>query len=205
MNDNNDLLGQRLLARHHVTEDDINRACELQSSLGGRIGSSLIKLGAVSEDYLLEALSEQLEMPVLEDRDIPEVSELFKFMSQLQINFDWFLAEDVVVWPEAEHIWCIARDVLNPEIGETLRHFLKGKAVRFGLATSYTLERILDDLKREHSVDNLFQQSEDARQLRELAEEAPVVEFVNNMMARAVDVDASDIHIEPEEQEFKVR
>lgn len=205
-NDDSDLLGQRLLAVKRITADDIDRACQLQAGNGGRFGSALIRLGAISEDHLLDALAEQLELPIVSETDIPEAGELYRFMSQIGINFDWFLSEGLVIWPDAAaSLSCLAKDVLNPSIAETLRQFLPEQSIHFVLGSTYTLERVLDDLSREHSVENLFQQSEDARQLRELAEEAPVVEFVNNMMARAVDLRASDIHIEPEEQEFKVR
>ena len=60
VNNNNDLIGQRLLAQGRINEDDIERACQLQESVGGRFGSALIKIGALSEDHLLNALSAQL-------------------------------------------------------------------------------------------------------------------------------------------------
>jgi general secretion pathway protein E len=45
----------------------------------------------------------------------------------------------------------------------------------------------------------------DVQHLREMAEEAPVVELVSNLMAQAVEQRASDIHLEPEERQFSVR
>ena len=60
LNNNNDLLGQRLLTTGKITSDDIDRACHLQDSVGGRFGSALIKLGAISEDYLLERILSDL-------------------------------------------------------------------------------------------------------------------------------------------------
>jgi len=205
LNNNNDLLGQRLLTTGKITSDDIDRACHLQDSVGGRFGSALIKLGAISEDYLLEALAEQLDVSLLTESEVPASTELYRYMSECEESFDWFLAQEMAIWEDEGKLHCIARDILDPAIAETLRHFHPGIKVSFALTTTYLLERILSDLNREHSVDNLFQQSEDARQLRELAEEAPVVEFVNNMMAQAVDVNASDIHVEPEENEFRIR
>src|SRR5690606_33061249 len=47
--------------------------------------------------------------------------------------------------------------------------------------------------------------AQDVRQLRELAEEAPVVELVNNIFSMALEERASDIHIEPEPETFEVR
>src|SRR5947209_8633753 len=45
----------------------------------------------------------------------------------------------------------------------------------------------------------------DVALLRELAEEAPVVELVSNTLAQAVNEGASDIHVEPREREFDIR
>ena len=207
MNTNNDdLIGQRLLARGKITADDVGRAVQLQESVGGRFGSALIKLGALSEDYLLEELADQLDLPLFDEQMLPDSLEVFRYMSGLEESFDWFLALELVVWEgKSDELFCIARDILDPTVSETLRQFHPDKQLKFALTSTYLLDRLLGDLAREHSVDNLFHQSEDARQLRELAEEAPVVEFVNNMMAQAVDVDASDIHIEPEENDFKIR
>ena len=203
---NSMLIGQHLLGAGKISDEDIERASHLQGSVGGRFGSALIKLGAISEDHLLESLSEQLDLPILNESEIPPSTELFNFMSGCQESFDWFLAQETVIWERDEgELCCIARDILDPALSEAIRLFHPDKTIKFGLTTTYLLERIMNDLSREHAVDNLFQQTEDARQLRELAEEAPVVEFVNNMMAQAVDVNASDIHLEPEEQDFKIR
>src|SRR5207244_8281704 len=46
---------------------------------------------------------------------------------------------------------------------------------------------------------------EDVNHLRDLASEAPVIRFVNLLISRAVEQRASDIHIEPFENELKVR
>ena len=46
---------------------------------------------------------------------------------------------------------------------------------------------------------------DDVRHLRELAEEAPVIELVNSTIAQAADERASDIHIEPDESTFTIR
>lgn len=206
LENNNDLLGQRLLAAGRISEDDIEKACHLQESVGGRFGSALIRQGAISEDNLLEALSAQLGLPILDQAEIPDATDIYRDMAGSAESFDWFLSQEVVIWKTGEgQLNCLARDILDPAVSETLRHFHPGAKISYALTTTYLLERLLSDLNREHSVDSLFQQGEDARQLRELAEEAPVVEFVNNMMAQAVDVNASDIHVEPEEGEFHIR
>lgn len=53
-------LGERLVAKGLINDDDIQRALDVQRQAGGRIGSILIDMGAVSEDIVLSTLSEQL-------------------------------------------------------------------------------------------------------------------------------------------------
>jgi general secretion pathway protein E len=54
-------------------------------------------------------------------------------------------------------------------------------------------------------VEYLSEDEEDVDRLRDLASEAPVIRLVNLLINRAVEQRASDIHIEPFEQELKVR
>lgn len=68
-------LGQLLVARGWITVQQLNRALQNQSVVGGRLGTCLIEIDAISEDILLKALSEQLGVPSasLDDlRGVPE-------------------------------------------------------------------------------------------------------------------------------------
>src|SRR5690606_30507586 len=58
-------LGDLLLAREAIRPADLERALELQAVMGGRLGHLLVRIGALSEDQLLEVLSAQLGVPVL--------------------------------------------------------------------------------------------------------------------------------------------
>ena len=72
------------------------------------------------------------------------------------------------------------------------------------LARSQDIDRLIDTAVRAgRSRDDDL--GDDVSHLRELAEEAPVIELVNNVLAQAMDSRASDIHIEPEELLFHVR
>jgi len=200
------LIGQRLCDAGLVQPEDLDKALAMQSASGGRIGSALIRIGALSEENLLNALSEQLNVPVLEESELPELNELYRFMISTGLNFEWYLAQEVLVWPLNESaVCCVARDILNPMIDEVMDRFFAGKQIEFRLIASYAYEEIARNLEREGRVDALFQEGEDSRYLRELAEEAPVIELVNNILSQAVDADASDVHVEPQESQFRVR
>ena len=70
------------------------------------------------------------------------------------------------------------------------------------LSRGHHLDLLLDFMSRERAVEALFDGEGDIKALKELAEEAPVVELVSNVIAQAVEADASDIHFEPAEDFF---
>ena len=198
-------IGELLLAKGFIQQDDLDKALSIQSSVGGRLGGVLIRIGAISEDSLLPVLSEQLFMPLVSLSDLPDDADLYAFLSSNQPGVDWFLEHQVVLWQGDESINCVARDILDPTMNDTLHYFFPGLAVNCFLIKSHDLDRLLDALRNEHAVESLFSATDEGKQLRELAEEAPVIELVNNVMAQAIDLESSDIHVEPSENSFAVR
>ena len=200
------LLGEMLLAEGAVREDEVERALDLQRRIGGRIGSLLMRVGAVSEDTLLDALSRQLELPLLE-RDLPppDETQLRALARTPGVSMDWLLDQQVLLWEDADAQWhCAARDPLAPGLREELRFVLPGLTPQFCLLSTQLLERLLDQLTRLQRPEQ-GDMGTDVQHLREMAEEAPIVELVNNVMAQAAEQRASDIHFEPEEHQLLVR
>ncbi len=68
-------LGQLLVTRGWITVQQLTRALKNQQTVGGRLGTCLLEMDALSEDLLLKGLSEQLGVPaaVIDDlRSVPE-------------------------------------------------------------------------------------------------------------------------------------
>ncbi|OHE81902.1 MAG: type II secretion system protein [Lysobacterales bacterium GWF1_69_6] len=199
-------LGELLVARSLVSAPDLERALALQPRVRGRLGSVLVRTGALSEDNLLEVLSEQLGLPVAErDLPLPGEDDVRSLMAGTGVGMDWLLDRQVLLWETPDGVLhCASRDPLAPGLADALRFVLPGREPAWCLARTQDLERLLDALGRLQAASR-SDESGDVRQLRELAEEAPTVELVNNLMAQAVEQRASDIHIEPEERTFAVR
>jgi general secretion pathway protein E len=75
---------------------------------------------------------------------------------------------------------------------------------RFYEQESQNINRIIEDLG-EKGIEFLKEEEEDIGHLKDLASEAPIIRLVNMLITRAVEGRASDIHIEPFEDELKVR
>ncbi|MBI2382261.1 MAG: Flp pilus assembly complex ATPase component TadA [Gammaproteobacteria bacterium] len=199
------LLGELLILQGFISEADRDRALILQGHMGGRLGSILIRTGAVSEDNLLKVLSLQLGMPLLgHDLPLPGDIEIQATLGALPINADWCVDQQALLWRDKDMCWWVCgKDPLNGSLRESLRIVLPGQELRYCLARTQDLDRLLDGLlSGSHATADDWG---DAGHLREMAEEAPVVELVNNIMAQAVETRTSDIHIEPEEKQFVVR
>lgn len=198
-------LGELLVQRKLAAPADLEKALQIQQSVGGRLGALLVRIGAVSEDLLLQTLAEQLNLPYLrQGEDWPDSLELYRFMTESPIKLDWFLDRAALLWRRDGALQCIARDTQAPALLETLRYFYPGESVAFHLAASHQIDRLLDFIRKERAMASLFEGGSE-RQLRAMAEEAPVVELVNNLLAQAVDLQASDMHVEPSEESFAVR
>ena len=198
------LLGELLVERGIVSAADIQKALAFQDQFGGRLGSILVRLGAVSEETLLPVLSDQLGVPILAGSEWPEQPEAIRdLLAGSGFSIEWWLDNGVAAWALADgQVVAVARDPLDALVNEALGRCLAG-GWQWRLARTQDLDRLLDMAGRSRAGGGDL--DDDVSHLRELAEEAPVIELVNNILAQAMDQRASDIHIEPEELVFHVR
>lgn len=201
------LLGELLIEGENLSQAELEKGLELQKEIGGRIGAILIRTGAISEDTLLEALSSQTGLPLFTIDDLPaDTAAQLLWLETLNITLDWWFDQEVLAWQQKETTFCVARDPFDNFIVEVIeKNFLHtdSEAVQWGLIRNHDLDLILDRLS------SLSQQKATGKSsdnyLREMAEEAPVIEFVNNMFSLAFDQNGSDIHIEPEKYNVRIR
>ena len=143
------LLGQMLITRGVIGPSDLERALDLQAGMGGRLGSLLVRIGALSEEQLLAALSDQLALP-LAGRDVilPE-AEAWVVPGDEAVSVDWMQDQEVLIWQDAEGaIWCASRDPLDPTVQEMLAYLYPGQPVQRVLAATQLMESTLDRLGR---------------------------------------------------------
>ncbi len=201
---NHSLLGEILIRRGVIDQAGLDTALTRQTRVpSDRLGTIMVRLGLISEQTLLEALSEQLGVGILRDAQITTCLPLIAdwhaqhAVSQaLSARLAFFAYKD----PEEGVLVVGARDVLDSALGEYLESGpLRGQDYRLALVATRDLERVFAHIYRPHSS------GEGSTDLRKLAEDAPIVELVNGVMARATDTRSSDVHVEPEEFGFTVR
>ena len=204
-----DRIVDALLAKGRLKDADLVRARRLQEETGGSLLALFARLGLVSERDHAETVAEVLSLPLVSVKDAPElppegVMLAPKFMKQFH----------VCPFAETEHTVDVL--VADPQDGYTL------DAVRLAtqreVRAHVALRSEIDDLVERwygqgrsamgaivETAEGEGSDLEDVEHLRDLASEAPVIRLVNLVIQRAVELRASDIHIEPFENRLKVR
>jgi len=196
-------LDQLILERGLVAQETLSRARLIQAETGERLDSVLTRLGMIAEQTLAIAIAKETGLPIASSSDFPAEPILVDAVSSRFLR-------DVKAVPIAhtdETVDVALIDPLDPYPIEALGFALRRKICP-KIAKANDVEAALDRLygaaaqaqSDEESVDEA-----DVERLKDLASDAPVVRTVNNLIARASEARASDIHIEPAEDGVRVR
>ena len=204
----------RLRANGRLKEVDLARAQRLHAEAGGSLLSLLGRLGLVSERDHAEACAAELGLPLLGAKSVPEdPPELVDGAQPVSVRF----LRQFHLLPIGEHRGRLQVWMSDPHDGYAL------DAVRLAtgcdIAPAVGLRSEIDDLierwygQGRSAMGTIVESADgegggdvdDVEHLRDLASEAPVIRLVNLVIQRAVELRASDIHIEPFESRLKVR
>ena len=199
-----------LLEKGRLKEADLGRARRLQEEAGGSLLSLLTRLGLVSERDHAETVAGVLDLPLVSAKDAPElppegVALTVKFMKQFHVcpvaetehSVDVLMAD-----PQDSYLLDAVRLATQRDVRPlvALRSEIDDLVERWHGQGRSAMGAIVETAEGEGAGD-----LEDVEHLRDLASEAPVIRLVNLIIQRAVELRASDIHIEPFENRLKVR
>jgi general secretion pathway protein E len=205
-------LGEILIERGKLDAATLERALRLQQESGERLGALLVTLGVVAQRDVADALAAQLALPLVDASSYPEFPILEERVSTR------FLRETRVLplrEDDAEVALAMADPTDQYAIGAL--QMVTGRAVRPMVAIPSELDAALERLYGtgksaqsqvigdiETRVDDLAFDA-DVQQLKDLASEAPVIRLVSLIITNALEMRASDIHVEPFENRLAVR
>jgi len=209
------LLGQILKDMGLVNEGQIQEALHVQRTEGGPLGEILVRLDAINQDQLMVALGAQAGMEVVHLAGLTlQASVLSKIDSSTANVFR------VVPVRESEGALVVAMaDPMNIGVLDDLK-FLLNQEVRGAVAPSEEVEAALKKYYPEalSSMERVVKESEteeiagigkigqmDLADAEAMAKSPPVVKLLNYVLYQAIRDIASDIHLEPFEEEFKIR
>ena len=209
-------LGDLLISAGLLTEDELAKGLELQKGTGKRLGTVLQEEGIITEMEMIEALQMQLGLEFVDLNKITIPTELAQIVPQN-------IAKQYQVVPVRlirDELYLAMSDPLNFYAIEEVRKVVKKKVVPM-IATSDAIDRAIQVLygnvgaaKAIEEMKKEFAQSEEENSeqaftatlgAEDTANQAPAIRLVNSIIERAVTEHASDIHIEPREEQLGVR
>ena len=199
--------GQLLVQAGKLNARDLERALLARQEMGGALDTVLVSLGLVSEVDAAQALADHLGLPLVQvavfPEEIPELPDLPQGFLRSHHVLPLRLSERQLVVAMRAPYDGFTIKALRLATGLTVR-----AAVGIGSEIDAALQRQSDD-EADESGDAVLGMDGDAgdfvEHLRDLASEAPVIRHVNAIIARVIDLRASDIHLEPFEDGLHVR
>lgn len=206
-------LGELLVEGAHISQLQLEQAVSHQKIRRGRIGETLIDLGFARQWQINEALSRQagIETVELADLNVPQdvISCIPAELVSRHKIFPFAFANN--------RISIAMNDPFNVRVLEEMRvvcpygirrYYARTDQLEDAILKYYgsNVARMLDDLVQDDPEAEIGIEGElTAARLQELAREPSLVNLVNLILLEGIEERASDIHIEPFEEEVKIK
>jgi type IV pilus assembly protein PilB len=211
--------GEFLVESGLITEEDLTRALSEQRSRRGKLGEMVVALGLATEVEITQALSLQLGIPLIDLKNTPVEPQAIELIQEKVARRHYI----VPVAIDQKELHLAMADPLSFEAfedvrfasGYTIRPFLAPRSdITWAIDQHYhlgtSLSTIVKDIADERMVEVVNKEpgepeSADLDDLRKKSAAAPVIRMVNLIISEAVELKASDIHVEPTRTDLQIR
>ena len=209
-------LGDLLVKNNVISIKQLNDALKEQKNTGKKLGHTLISMGLLEEQELISFLSQQLNIPYIDlsSRKLDK-SVVLNLSENIARRYRALLLEN-----NDNHALVAMSDPTNIYAHDQISNYLK-KRINIAFVKEAEILRLIDKFYRvsgNNSIANLAEEldeqlsSNDANNLTleellqgEEASETPVFKLLQSLFGEAVDMGASDVHIEPDENRLRLR
>ena len=209
---------ERILLRHKkITEKALEEVKTNNLHTGNYLGKTLADHGYIHAQILLETLSAELRLPYIKKGQYPKsglpvegltITETFL---REKIIFPLQLKDDTLVVAVYDPFDLYTIEDLKVSLGKNIRVVLSSEQdilesieTYYGNEGGSAMNRMVGDIQDDdlHGLDSLDDSTE---HIRDMASEAPVIKLVNHIISQAIEARASDIHLEPFEEDLSLR
>ncbi len=204
-------IGDLLIQNQLITEQQLTDALASQKQTGKKLGRAIIDLGLVQEDQILELLAQQLDVPFIQLENFDYKVDITQRLPEAYARRFRAL---VLLENENKELVVGMADPTDIFGFDELSRILK-QPLQLAVVRESELLQALDILYRRTSEisslaeelgEELGEEADDLDLLEATgAEDAPVVKLLRSIFEDAVQVRASDIHIEPDEKVLRIR
>ena len=204
-------LGDLLVHEQIITEEQLEQALAAQKSSGRKLGATLVDLGVIAEPQLLRFLAQQLNVPFLDisqRRIAPETATLLPEVYARRYRA--LVIEDngdSVLLGMSDPADLSGLDQLGPILGSKRIDLAVVQESQMLEAFDTVYRRTQDIANFAEQLDEEYQEGEEfeLNALDDSTSDATVVKLLQSIFEDAVQVRASDIHIEPDEKMLRIR
>lgn len=205
-------IGDVLKERGYVTDDQIRQALEYQRAHRDmRLGQILMELEFVTEDQVLEALASRMALEIVDvaqiQVDIEAVTKVDRELAEKNLLLPVKIQNDIMQLVTNDPLNYFAFEEVRQQTGCYLQIMLsEEQPLRQAIAYYFTeaQARIAASLANE-SFEGAVSAEMEPFQISDARDDTPVIHLVNTLINRAIKSNASDVHIEPFDNETKVR
>ncbi|MFO7818818.1 MAG: ATPase, T2SS/T4P/T4SS family [Halanaerobacter sp.] len=207
-------LGDILIEAGFITEEQLDKALEEQkkSETDKRLGEILKNMNFVDEEDVVEALEFQLGIPQVDLSDLiidPEtVKEISQLMAEKHEAIPIEKKNNTLTVAMADPLDVMAIDDIRLKTGYEIDPVIALESeINKALKQYFGNEDLVNEFVKDKNDGELnsVSQDEEVEELKKMVDEAPVVKLANNIIRDGVEMESSDIHIEPMEEDIRVR
>ncbi|MGL6123178.1 MAG: GspE/PulE family protein, partial [Shewanella sp.] len=206
-------LGDLLVQEAIISPEQLAQALSEQRKTGFKLGRTLIDLGAITEPQLLQFLSHQLNLPLLDISKRPIAAEVVQLIPEVQARrFRALAIED-----RGDSVLVVMSDPADLHALDNLEIIVAPKRLTLAVAPEQQLlqafdnlyrrtdqiAQIADKLEQEYAADKVFDLA--SLTAGDSDNETTVVKLLQSIFEDAVQMRASDIHIEPGDKALRIR
>jgi type IV pilus assembly protein PilB len=213
-------LGDLLVAERLITEDQLKQALSEQKGKTEKLGAILARLGFITEEQLIGFLSRQYGIPSITLNNIDVDAETLRLVpAPIARKYEVLPIKRIggtltLAMADPTNVFALD-DVAFMTSLQILPVVAPQAAIRAAIEKAYdagqqsAMNEMLTEITADASVELLEGEAEstgvDVFELKESADEAPVVKLVNMVLVDAIRKGASDLHWEPYEKHFRIR
>jgi MSHA biogenesis protein MshE len=204
-------IGDLMVRRGVITEEQLMHALSMQKKTGSKLGHTLIELKLVTSQQFHEFLATQLELPYIDLKHYNYKPEIIRLLPETAARR--FRA--IALSEESNRMLVGLADPTDLHAFDELSKIFK-RPIDIAVVSEEELLKVLDTVyRRTQEIVNIAEElgeelSQGDNNLDQLlaeadVEDAPVVRLLRSLFEDAIQVGASDIHIEPDDKVLRIR
>ena len=203
-------LGELLLYSNKITKEQLNKVLRQQKTTGQKIGEILVNEGYVTDNEIMEVLEFQLGIPHVDlEKYIIKPEVVLEIPENIARRY-----ELIAIDKKKDYLLVAMSDPLNFFAIDDIKMLTKSE-IQIAISSREAIIKNIDKFYRKESTEKMlkeFKESYEVDSIEGLEEKellevatAPIVKLINSIIQQAIDMRSSDIHIEPCDEDIRIR